>query len=368
MSEPTSPQAPSFPEPSADTVLITGGSGFIGSCALLELVPRFPATRFVNVDARTYAANPLSLKEIEEAPNYKFEPLDINDAAGVDELFERLRPALVLHLAAETHVDRSIVDPRRFFETNLLGTFNLLEAFRRLWSDSSDARFHHVSTDEVFGTLGPEGRFSETTPYEPRSPYSASKAASDHAVRAYHETYGLNVTITNCSNNYGPRQNPEKLLPLMIFNAIGGKPLPIYGDGLQVRDWLYVVDHVEAIWTVALKGRSGQTYCVGGDAERTNLDVLASLLDAISDQTGKDRAELQSQVHYVKDRPGHDRRYAIDFGKLNLELGWRPRESLSTGIGKTVEWYLHHSDWLEAARSGAYEAWVRRQYVEGGRL
>lgn len=349
-------------------VLVTGGGGFIGSNLLLTLAARHPELTFVNLDALTYAVVPATVDELARStPNYIFERADIVDEAAVRAVVERHRPQLVLHLAAESHVDRSILEPRRFLETNVMGTFNLLTACRDLWAGDPGVRFHHVSTDEVYGSLGDEGYFTETTPYSPRSPYSASKASSDHLVRAFHETYALPVTITNCSNNYGPRQHPEKLLPLMIHNAMARKPLPVYGDGLNVRDWLYVTDHVEAIWQVAHRGRVGETYNVGGDAERTNLDVLKALLDAVSERTGANRQELQNLVTFVKDRPGHDRRYAIDATKLKTELGWKPSRSLEDGLCETVDWYVSNPQWVASARENGYDAWVQKQYVTEGR-
>lgn len=346
-------------------VLVTGGLGFIGSNLLVDLLRRYPDRTFVNLDVQTYAANPLSLHTDGFMPgeNYRSEKIDLRNVEAVREVVRRWEPGLVIHLAAESHVDRSILGPRAFLETNVTGTLNLLEACRELWTGDRNGHFHHVSTDEVYGSLGPEGKFTETTPYSPRSPYSASKASSDHLVRAYHETYGMSVSITNCSNNYGPRQHPEKLIPLMIFNAIEGKPLPVYGDGLNVRDWLYVDDHVEAIWRVATEGRSGETYNVGGDSERTNLDLLAALLDAVADQTGKDRAELEALKTFVKDRPGHDRRYAIDASKIEADLGWRPRHTLETGLHATVAWYLANPHWIQAARERGYDDWVGVQYA-----
>jgi len=349
------------------TVLVTGGNGFIGSNLLVQWVTRRPDLTFVNVDCLTYAGLPESLAPVADAPNLRQERVDIRDAAAVQTLIETHRPKIVLHLAAESHVDRSILGPRQFLETNVGGTFNLLDACRNLWAGDTDCRFHHVSTDEVFGSLGPSGQFSETTPYDPRSPYSASKAASDHFVRAYHETFGLPVSITNCSNNYGPRQNPEKLIPLMIQNALAGKPLPVYGDGGNVRDWLFVTDHADAIWEVAYRGAAGQTYCVGGETERTNLELLNSLLQCVAEGTGKSLATLQSQIQFVKDRPGHDRRYAIDCSKIKADLGWQPSHQLEDGLRETVDWYLANPAWIEAARARGHDEWVKRQYVEAGR-
>lgn len=347
-------------------VLVTGGAGFIGANLLIDLVPNHPEVRFVNLDALTYAANPLSLKPIEDAGNYGLERVDLTDADAVREVVQRHRPDLILHLAAESHVDRSILGPRRFMETNVMGTLNLLEAARELWKDAS-GRFHHVSTDEVYGSLGEEGKFTETTPYSPRSPYSASKASSDHLVRAYHETYGLDATITNCSNNYGPRHNPEKLLPLTLLRALNREPIPIYGTGGNVRDWLFVRDHARAIWKVATEGRSGETYNVGGNEERTNLEVVRALFSALSERTGTPVAEFEALITYVKDRPGHDWRYAIDATKIETELGWRPEHTLESGLRETVDWYLANPDWVEAAKSQNYDDWVKTQYVAGGR-
>lgn len=357
----------SFLAPPSDTVLVTGGSGFIGSAFLLEVTSKFPSVRFINLDINTYAAIPLSLASLESAPNYVHECVDIRDSDAVRAVFGKHRPGIVFHFAAESHVDRSILSPKLFLETNVLGTFNILDACRHEWANDTKVRFHHVSTDEVFGSLGPEGKFTETTAYDPRSPYSASKAGSDHLVRAYHGTYGLPISITNCSNNYGPRQHPEKLIPLMIFNALNRKPLPVYGDGSNIRDWLYVGDHVNAIWRVATEGKTGETYNVGGEAERTNLSLLATLLDSVAAQTDADREELESLIKFVPDRPGHDHRYAIDITKINRDLGWLPSRTLEDGISETVDWYLSNTEWVEAARSQGYNEWVQTQYVQGGR-
>ncbi|MGV3616345.1 MAG: dTDP-glucose 4,6-dehydratase [Fimbriimonas sp.] len=354
------------PSRAPQRVLVTGGSGFIGSNLLIDLVTRHPEIRFVNLDALTYAANPRSLDPIEGAANYGFERVDLVDADAVRETVRRVQPDLVLHLAAESHVDRSILGPRRFMETNVMGTLNLLEACREIWTDGS-GRFHHVSTDEVYGSLGEEGKFTETTPYSPRSPYSASKASSDHIVRAYHETFGLDVTITNCSNNYGPRHNPEKLLPLTLLRALAREPIPIYGTGGNVRDWLYVTDHARAIWRVATAGKGGETYNVGGNAERTNLEVVRALFAALSEATGTAVEEFEALITYVKDRPGHDWRYAIDASKIQNDLGWEPEHTLESGLRATVRWYLGNPDWIEAARSQNYDEWVKAQYVAGGR-
>jgi dTDP-glucose 4,6-dehydratase len=304
----------------------------------------------VNVDRLTYAANPMSLQAIEKTPNYAFRKVDIGEPEAVEALFDEERPDWVIHFAAESHVDRSIDGPGEFVRTNVVGTFNLLEACRKRWGTQGHV-FHHISTDEVYGSLGPTGLFSETTPYDPSSPYSASKAASDHLAIAYHRTYGLPVRITNCSNNYGPRQNPEKMIPTMVLAAAEGRPLPVYGEGKNIRDWLFVDDHIEAIWRVATAGRNGETYCVGGDCERTNLDVVKEICGIVAEHLGKPAEEVQSQITYVKDRLGHDFRYAINFSKIQTELGWKPKHSFHTGLRETVKWYLQSHTWIEAARA-----------------
>ncbi len=348
-----------------NTLLVTGGAGFIGSNFVRHVLDetRF-AGRVINFDALTYAANPASLADIaaRHGSRYTFVHADIRDRAAVNRAFDEFGVDAVCHFAAESHVDRSIVRPDDFVQTNIVGTFNLIEAARARMPRL--VRFHHVSTDEVFGSLGPEGAFTETTPYAPNSPYSASKAASDHLVRAYHATYGLPVTISNCSNNYGPFQFPEKLAPLMILNALEGKPLPVYGDGLNVRDWLYVRDHCVAVWRILCDGRAGDTYNVGGRSERTNLDVvrrIASLVDLQAPPLadGRPRADLPA---FVPDRPGHDRRYAIDCSKIERELGWRPEETFETGLDRTVRWYLSNPAWVDGVRSGAYRDWIKTQY------
>jgi len=345
-------------------VVVTGGCGFIGSNFLVRFVPRFPDWTFVNVDKLTYAGNPQSLGEISEAPNYHFVRLDICDAEAVRAHFAEVEPDWVIHFAAESHVDRSIHGPVAFFQTNLLGTVNLLEACRERWKSADGHVFHHVSTDEVYGSLGPTGAFKETTPYDPSSPYSASKAASDHAVRAYHRTFGLPIKVTNCSNNYGPRQFPEKLIPLMILNAVEGRPLPVYGRGANVRDWLYVDDHCEAIMAVAARGAVGATYNIGGGCELANLDVVQALCDAVAEETGKDARALRSLITFVTDRPGHDFRYAMDASKLRAELSWSPAETFDTGLRKTVRWYLEHPAWVEAIRTGEYRKWIETNYAK----
>jgi dTDP-glucose 4,6-dehydratase len=342
-------------------ILVTGGAGFIGANFLNLLVPRHPEHSFVNVDALTYAANPKSLSAIERAPNYAFEHVDIADFDAVMGLFERQQPELLVHFAAESHVDRSIKGPRAFVRANVEGTFNLLEACRAHWQPGQGL-FHHVSTDEVYGSLGATGYFTEETRYDPSSPYSATKAASDHLVRAYIRTFGLSAKITNCSNNYGPLQFPEKLIPLMIGNLLERKPLPVYGKGENVRDWLYVTDHCEAIWTVIQRGAAGETYNIGGHNEQKNLDVVHQLIEIVAELTAADRAELKALVQFVTDRPGHDARYAIDAGKLARELGWTPKETFETGLRKTVRWYLDNQAWVESVRSGDYRKWIEQNY------
>jgi len=333
-------------------ILVTGGSGFIGSAFLLSLVPQLPGVRFVNADRLTYAANPLSLQSLEGNPNYAFRLLDIAEPMDVERVFEEERPDWVVHFAAESHVDRSILGPAEFVRTNVVGTFNLLEAARKRWA-SSGHLFHHISTDEVFGSLGETGKFSETTPYDPSSPYSASKAASDHLAMAYHRTYGLPVRITNCSNNYGPRQNPEKMIPTMILAAADGRALPVYGEGKNVRDWLYVDDHIDAIWQVATRGRNGETYCVGGDCERTNLDLVRALCGVVDRRLGRPEGAGLKQITFVPDRPGHDFRYAIDTSKIERELGWKAMHSFERGLDATVAWYLRNPEWIASARARA---------------
>jgi dTDP-glucose 4,6-dehydratase len=342
-------------------VIVTGGAGFIGSNFVNGSVARYPDRTFVNVDALTYAANLGSVASAAARPNYAFEKVDITDFDAVDSLFAAGVPDLVVHFAAESHVDRSIVGPRAFVRTNIEGTFNLLEACRKHWKKGTGL-FHHVSTDEVYGSLGETGKFVETTAYDPSSPYSASKAASDHLVRAYARTFGLRVKITNCSNNYGPYQFPEKLIPLMILNAVERRPLPVYGKGQNVRDWLYVEDHCDAIWAVIEKGRVGETYNVGGNNEVKNIDVVHRLCHVLAEETKTSEAEFLSLVTYVTDRPGHDHRYAIDATKLRDECGWTPRETFETGLRKTVRWYLANDEWVRTVRSGEYRKWIDTNY------
>ena len=345
-------------------ILITGGAGFIGSHVVRRFVTKYPNYQIFNLDALTYAGNLENIADIEQFPNYTFVKGDINDKAFIRDLFVKEQFDGVMHLAAESHVDRSISGPDAFIETNINGTSNLLGAALEIWKGNFEGkRFHHISTDEVFGSLGPEGKFSETTPYDPRSPYSASKASSDHIVRAYYHTYGMPVVVTNCSNNYGPYHFPEKLIPLVIHNALAGKPLPIYGDGMQVRDWLYVEDHCKAIMRVLDAGRLGETYNVGGWNEKPNIEVVSTLCALLDElQPRADGQSYASQMTFVKDRPGHDRRYAIDARKLERELGWRPKETFETGLRKTVQWYLDHLDWVANVTSGNYRQWVDLHY------
>ena len=348
-------------------ILVTGGAGFIGSNFVLDWLANSDEA-VVNLDALTYAGNIENLASLEGAGGHVFVRGDICDRELVDSLLARHRPRAIVHFAAESHVDRSIHGPAEFMRTNITGTFTLLEAARKYLATSdagarSAFRFLHVSTDEVYGSLRPhDAPFSETNPYEPNSPYSASKAASDHLVRAWHHTYGLPILTTNCSNNYGPFQFPEKLIPLVIVNALAGKPLPIYGDGMQVRDWLYVRDHCKAIRVVLEGGTAGETYNIGGWNEQPNIEIVRTicrLLDELRPDTAGRRSRL---ITHVTDRPGHDRRYAIDAGKIERELGWRPDETFATGIRKTVEWYLEHPEWVEHVQSGSYREWVGTNY------
>jgi dTDP-glucose 4,6-dehydratase len=444
-------------------ILVTGGSGFIGSNFLNLFVPRHLKHSFINLDKLTYAANPLNLEGLENLPNYTFIQADITDYNQVAEVFENYKPDRVFHFAAESHVDRSILGPSAFIQTNINGTFNLLEACRQNWLNKKNTHpqpaecnptnqpggglpipsplagegqgegerskislplaeegrgegesaptnqpkdglsipsplegegqgegersktflplegggsgwgcdfapsfnlFLHVSTDEVYGSLGPTGHFTEETAYDPSSPYSASKAASDHLVRAYHRTYGLPALITNCSNNYGPYQFPEKLIPLMILNALEDKPLPVYGKGENVRDWLHVEDHCRALWAVAEKGRPGQTYNIGGNSEQKNIDVVEEICRILSTEIGKPAEAYLNLITYVTDRPGHDQRYAIDAGKIKNELGWQPIETFATGLQKTVRWYLNNSAWVKSIQSGTYQEWIEKNYTK----
>ncbi|WP_142848145.1 dTDP-glucose 4,6-dehydratase [Telmatospirillum sp. J64-1] len=339
-------------------VLVTGGAGFIGSAVVRLLVGEL-GVNVVTVDALTYAGNLASLAPVKDSPNHRFVHADIRDGKAMADLFAAEQPDAVMHLAAESHVDRSIDGPSAFIDTNIVGTYTLLEATRAYWNSLPPARkeafrFHHVSTDEVYGALGPEGLFSEKTPYQPNSPYSASKAASDHLVRAWHHTYGLPVVTTNCSNNYGPYHFPEKLIPLVILNGLEGKPLPVYGTGENVRDWLFVEDHARALWTVLTKGRLGETYNIGGEAERTNIDVVRAICDLLDELVPADKSHREL-ITFVSDRPGHDARYAMDITKISKELSWRPSETFESGLRKTVIWYLENRPWWEDIRSGRYQ-------------
>jgi len=366
------------------TLLVTGGAGFIGSNFVLEWLasPEGQNGRVINLDALTYAGNLENLASVAKDPRHVFVRGDICDRALIDRLLTEHQPRAIVHFAAESHVDRSIHGPGAFMRTNIDGTYTLLEATRAWWSGLTGAaregfRFHHVSTDEVYGSLAPiDAPFPERHSYEPNSPYSASKAASDHLVRAWHHTYGLPVVTTNCSNNYGPFHFPEKLIPLMIVNALAGKPLPVYGDGMQVRDWLYVTDHCSAIRAVLAGGRLGETYNIGGWNEKPNIEIVRTLCALLNDMapaaargvkhasTGAALASYDELITYVTDRPGHDRRYAIDASKIHRELGWKPAETFETGIRKTVQWYLDHLDWAQRVQSGAYRDWVETNYAQ----
>lgn len=345
-------------------ILITGGAGFIGSNFLNLMVPRFPVYHFINVDKLTYAANLLNLRDVERLPNYCFHNGDIADYDCLSRIFEKYKPDRVFHFAAESHVDRSIIGPADFVYTNIIGTFHLLEACRRYWSNTDGKLFLHVSTDEVYGSLGETGYFCENTPYDPSSPYSASKASSDHLVRAYCRTYGLPVIITNCSNNYGPYQFPEKLIPLMILNALEGKKLPVYGTGENVRDWLYVEDHCRALWAAGSKGKAGETYNIGGNNEWKNIDIVNKICEALAEALGKTPGEYLRLIEFVQDRPGHDLRYAINADKIKRELNWVPVETFESGLRKTVAWYLDNREWVESIKTGDYRSWLDQNYKE----
>lgn len=345
------------------TLIITGGAGFIGSHVVRLFVTKYPDYRIVNLDALTYAGNLENLKDIENAANYVFEKADICDAQTINALFEKYNPEGVIHLAAESHVDRSITNPNAFVQTNVMGTANLLNAALHSWKNNFEGkRFYHVSTDEVYGSLGETGFFLETTPYDPQSPYSASKAASDHLVRAYGNTYGMPFVLTNCSNNYGPNHFPEKLIPLFINNIRTRKPLPVYGDGKYTRDWLYVIDHARAIDTVFHNGRNAETYNIGGFNEWQNIDLVKLLCSKMDEKLGQPAGTSAELITYVKDRPGHDKRYAIDATKINQELGWAPSVTFEEGLSKTIDWYLENEEWLQHVTSGDYQKYYDAQY------
>jgi len=354
-----------------ETIVVTGGAGFIGSNFVNAWV-RHQLGTVINLDKLTYAGNMENLADISQHPQHIFVHADIGDRAAVKSLLETHRPRAVLNFAAESHVDRSIHGPDAFIQTNVVGTFNLLEEVRAYWQalpvdEQQQFRFLHVSTDEVYGSLGPtDPAFKETNTYQPNSPYSASKAASDHLVRAYHHTYGLPTLTTNCSNNYGPYHFPEKLIPLVIHNALSGQPLPIYGNGSNIRDWLYVEDHCSAIREVLAKGTPGETYNIGGWNEKTNLEVVHTLCDILDQERPKAEGSYRDQMTFVKDRPGHDARYAIDATKIEQALGWKPQETFETGIRKTVRWYLEHHAWVARVTSGEYQHWLNKNYHERG--
>lgn len=344
-------------------ILVTGGSGFIGSHLVRLLVNNYPNYNIINLDKLTYAGNPENLKDIDSKSNYAFEKVDIVDANLVFQVFEKYNIDGVIHLAAESHVDRSISNPNEFIMTNVVGTLNLLNAARTSWKDNFEGKvFYHVSTDEVYGSLGDEGFFYETTAYDPRSPYSASKASSDHIVRAYYHTFGLPIKISNCSNNYGSHQFPEKLIPLMINNIQNGKPLPVYGEGLNVRDWLWVVDHARAIDVIFHKGKIGETYNIGGHNEWKNIDLVHLLCDTMDNKLGREVGTARKLITFVKDRAGHDLRYAIDATKIKDELGWIPSVTFEEGLSATVDWYLSNEEWLNNVTSGAYRNYYQDQY------
>lgn len=329
-------------------LLITGGAGFIGSNVIHHVIDRPEVKKLINLDCLTYAGHLGNLTKISNHPKYAFEQVDLRDKTETLRVVRQHNITHVMHLAAESHVDRSISGPDDFIHTNVVGTFNLLEACRACWTDNSAVRFHHVSTDEVFGSLGPTGFFTETTPYAPNSPYSASKAASDMLVRAYHHTYGLPAVITNCSNNYGPYQFPEKLIPVVIQSALSRKPIPVYGDGMNVRDWLYVRDHAEALWTIMSRGKIGETYNIGGRNEWPNIRIVETICDLIDEFKPDAGGHTRKLIQFVKDRPGHDRRYAIDASKIERELGWTPAHKFEGGIRETVRWYIDNQDWVKA--------------------
>ncbi len=345
-------------------ILVTGGAGFIGSHVVRRMVKKYPNYLIVNLDKLTYAGNLENLTDIENASNYRFERADICDGAALQRIFKDHKISDVIHLAAESHVDRSIEGPMDFVMTNVVGTVQLLQAAREAWGSTSDHVFHHVSTDEVYGSLGDTGLFEETTAYDPRSPYSASKASSDHFVRAYFHTYGLPIKMSNCSNNYGSHHFPEKLIPLMIHNIIENKPLPIYGKGDNIRDWLWVEDHASAIDAIFHQGRLGESYNVGGLNEWTNLELIHLLCDAMDEKLGRAKGSAHKLITYVKDRAGHDKRYAIDATKLATELGWQPSVTFEEGLNLTIDWYLANQEWVKKVTSGAYQDYYRQMYFD----
>ena len=348
------------------TILVTGGAGFIGSNFIHYLFEKTDFSgKLVNVDALTYAGNLESLSSVSKefgGKRYFFEKADIRDRAAIEAIFKNYEPDAVLHFAAESHVDRSILGPEAFVTTNVIGTYTMLDVARNAWKDRKDVLFHHISTDEVYGSLGDTGYFTEQTPYDPRSPYSASKAGSDHLAMAYYHTYGLPVTLSNCSNNYGPYQFPEKLIPLMILNMLEGKALPVYGDGKNIRDWIYVEDHNAAVWKIMREGEAGRGYNIGGENEWENIRLLGSLIELVSEEAKLDPAKIRSTIDYVKDRPGHDRRYAIDCSRIKKELLWKQDHSFDEGLRKTVRWYLDNKAWCEHVRSGEYKNWLEKNY------
>lgn len=346
-------------------ILITGGAGFIGSHVVRRFVTKYPRYVIVNLDLLTYAGNLENLRDVSKAENYRFIKGDIRENEFIDELFEVEKFSAVIHLAAESHVDRSITDLSAFVETNVMGTLNLLNAAKRTWaSDSKNHLFYHVGTDEVYGSLGKEGFFTETSPYRPNSPYSASKAASDHFVRAFGKTYDLNYIVSNCSNNYGQNQFPEKLIPLFINNIIEKKELPVYGDGGNTRDWLFVLDHAIAIDTIFHNAKPNQTYTIGGFNEWKNIELVQLLCDLMDEKLNREKGYSQNLIRFVKDRPGHDLRYAIDASKLKNELGWTPRVTFEDGLSKTIDWYLKNTDWLKSVTSGAYQNYYQEMYLD----
>ncbi|MEJ0104603.1 MAG: dTDP-glucose 4,6-dehydratase [Bacteroidota bacterium] len=348
------------------TIIITGGAGFIGSHVVRLFITKYPGYKIVNLDALTYAGNLENLRDIENAPNYFFEKADILHTKELEKIFAHHKPDAVIHLAAESHVDRSILSPLDFVYTNVIGTVNLLNIAKQSWKDNYAGKlFYHVSTDEVFGALGETGYFTEHTRYDPHSPYSASKASSDHFVRAYHDTYGLPVIVSNCSNNYGPNHFPEKLIPLSINNCIHKKPLPVYGDGLYTRDWLYVKDHARAIDDIFHNGKTGDTYNIGGFNEWRNIDLVKLLCELVDEKLNRQPGESERLITFVKDRPGHDRRYAIDATKLSAELNWKPSVTFEEGLSQTIDWYLQNPEWLNHVTSGEYKSYYEKMYERG---